>query len=116
MGGLWWVIKQWFTKLIKPSRLSGIICKIVYIHFCLLGVQFLVQFCVQFLKPQLNVQFRYLLPQLSLPQLLEDVVGKDTNECSKCYGDRSVADCKHVFYKFDMVFYIGEFDVVSGTN
>ena len=70
MGRLWWVIKQWFTKLIKPHKLYGIICKFVQILFCLLGAQFF----------ELQVQFRCLLPQLGVPQLLEDVIGKDTNE------------------------------------
>ena len=39
-----------------------------------------------------------------LPQLLEDVVGKDTNECYKCYGDRGVPNCKLISsWEFDMV-------------
>ena len=49
-----------------------------------------------------------------MPQLLEDVVCKNGNKCDKCYGDRSVANCKHIFNKFGMVFYVGEFDMVSG--
>ena len=59
---------------------SGIICKIAYILFCLLFVQFL--------EFQLHAQFRHL-PQLGVPQLVEDVVGEDPNECFKYYGDRS---------------------------
>ena len=61
------------------------------IHY-LLGVWFFVKFL------KLQVQFRHLLPQLGGPQLLEDVVGKDANECNKCYGDRGVADCKLVSF------------------
>ena len=40
-----------------------------------------------------QVQFRHLLPQLGVPRLLEGVVGKDANECYKCYGDRGVPIC-----------------------
>ena len=58
---------------------------IVWIIFCLLGFQFVVQF--------LELQFRHLFPQLGLPQSLGDVVGEDTNECYKCYDDRCVPNC-----------------------
>ena len=64
-----------------------IIYRIVRIIFCLLGFQFVVQFL------ELQVQFRHVLLQLGGPQLLEDVVGKDPNECHKCYGDRGVSNC-----------------------
>ena len=74
-------------KLIKPPRSYGIFVKILVIFF-LLGVQFLVQFL------ELQVQFRSLPPQLGVPQLLEDVVGKDANECYGSYGDRGVPNCK----------------------
>ena len=40
---------------------------------------------------ELVVQFRHLLPQLGGPQLQEDVVNKDANEC---YGDRGVPNSK----------------------
>ena len=76
MGGLWQVIKERFTKLIKPPSFYGIFCKILVMFF-LLGVQFLVQF--------LELQFRHLLLQLGLPQLLEDVVGKNANKCCDSY-------------------------------
>ena len=56
VGGLWWVIKQWFTKLIKLHRFREIIRKIIQTNiFCLLGAQFFVQFCVHFLEPQLHM-------------------------------------------------------------
>ena len=86
VGGLQQVIKQRFTKPIKPPIFCGI--KIVQVIFFLLGVQFVVQFL------ELKVHFRHLFPQLGLPQLLEDVVGKDANECCKCCGDRGVPNCK----------------------
>ena len=44
--------------------------------------------CVEFLEFQ--VQLRHPLPQLGVPQLLEDVVDKDPNKCCKCYRDRGV--------------------------
>jgi len=50
---------------IKVPTLCDITCMIV---FCLLGTQFLVQ---------LQVQFRHFLPQRSVPQLLEAVVGNN---------------------------------------
>ena len=85
MGGLWKFLKQWLTKLIKVSRFCAISCKILQIIFCLLcGL-------VQFLE--LQVQFRHLLPQLGVPQLLKYVVDKDPNKCCKLYGDRGVPNC-----------------------
>ena len=69
MGGLQQVFKPRFTKLMKVH-----VHRIVQIIHCLLGVQLFLE---------LQVQFRYLLPQLGVPQLLEDVVGKNANECCK---------------------------------
>ena len=51
---------------------------------------------VQFLK--LEVHFSHLLPQLGVPQLLEDVVGEDANQRHKCYGDRSVSHSNFVSF------------------
>ena len=62
-----WVVaglQAGFTELIKVCRFCGIVNRFVQIIHCLLGVQFL----------KLQVQFRHLLPQLGVPQLLEDVV------------------------------------------
>ena len=76
------IFKQRFTGLIEVciSHPGGII------HI----------WCVK-----IQVQFRHLLPQLGVPQLLKDVEGKDTNECNKCYGDGGVANCKLIsFCKF----------------
>ena len=66
------------------SLLCCYVDRIVQIVLCLL--------CVQFLEPK--CQFRSLLPQLSLTQLLEDVIGKDCNECYGRYRDRGVPNCK----------------------
>ena len=85
MGGLWQVIKQRFTEPIKPPRFCGIVDWVIFI---LLGVQFLVQYL------ELHVHFRHLLPQLGVPQLLEDVVDKDHNKCYDSYGDRGIPNCK----------------------
>ena len=74
VGGLQQVFKPRFTKLIKVHRFCRIIYRIVQIIHCLLVVQLLLE---------LQVQFRYLLSQLGVPQLLEDLVGKDANECCK---------------------------------
>ena len=84
MGGWKQVFKQRFTKLIKVCCI-GIVDRIVQIVLCLF---------VQFLEPKL--QFRHLLPQFSLPQLLEHVVSKNYNESYKCYCDRGVPNCKLV--------------------
>ena len=51
---------------------------------------------VQFLEFQ--VQFRNFLPQLGVPPLLEDVVGKDCNECYKSCGDRGIPNCKLISF------------------
>ena len=80
MGGWKQVFKPRFTKFIDVCCI-GIVHKIVQIVLCL--------FCVQFLEPKL--QFRSLLSQLSLPQLPEDVIGKDCNEGYGSYRDRG--DC-----------------------
>ena len=61
---------------------------IVQIIHCFSVVQFL----------EVEVHFRHILPQLGVPQLLEDVVGEDTNERHKCYGDRGVPHCKFVSF------------------
>ena len=93
VGGWKQVFKQRFTKLIKVCCI-GIFDRIVQIVLCLFGVQFLAHFCVQFLE--LQVEFRHLLPQLGVPQLLEYVVSKDCNESYECYCDRGVPNCKLV--------------------
>ena len=64
-----------------------------------IGLFTLFSFGVQFFKHK--VQFRHILPQLGVPQLLEDKVGKDSNECCKC---RSVTNCKLIsFCELDIV-------------
>ena len=50
----------------------------------------------------------HLLPELRMPQLLEDVVNEDCNECSKCYDDRGVPNCKLISFR--------EFDIVSAAS
>ena len=40
-------------------------------------------------------------------QLPEDVVGKDANECCKCYRDRGVPN---------MLISFGEFDMIGGST
>ena len=84
VGGVQQVFKPGFTKLIKVHRFCRIVYRIVQIIHHLLGVQFV----------KLQVQFRHLLPQLGVPHLLEDVVGKDGNKCCKYYDDRGVPNCK----------------------
>ena len=44
------------------------------------------------------VQFRNILPELSVSQLLEDVRGKNANQCWKCFGNRSVINCKLISF------------------
>ena len=95
VGGWKQVFKPWFTKLIKACCI-GIVHKIVQIVLCLFGVQFF--------EPKL--QLRHLLPQLSLPQLLEHVV--NCNESYKYYCDRGVPNCKLVSIYF--------VNVVSGST
>ena len=101
VGGLWQVFKPGFTKLIKVCRFCGINNRIFY---CLLGVQFL----------DLEVWFRHLLLQLGVPQLLEDVVGKDCNKCCKCCRNRGVTNCKLI--SFTVVFYIGDINIHGGST
>ena len=82
---LWEVLKQRFTESTKICNSHcGIVCRFIHnLH----GVW----------SVELHVQFRYLLPQCGEPQLLEDVVDKDTDECCKCYGNRDVPNCKLIF-------------------
>ena len=68
VGGLQQVFKPRFTKLIKVHRFCGIV---YWIFCCLLGIQFL----------EFQVEFKNLLPQFGLPNLLEDVIGKYPNKC-----------------------------------
>ena len=42
-------------------------------------------------------------PQLSVLHLLEDVVGKDANECYECYGNGSVSNCRLIFLRANMI-------------
>ena len=64
-----------------------------------IGLFTLFLFGVQFFKHQ--VQFRHLLPQLGVSQLLEDMVGEDASECCEC---RSVTNCKLIsFCELDIV-------------
>ena len=79
--GLWEVLKQRFTKSTKLCFCCKIVCRFIR---SLLDIS----------SVGLHVEFRHLLPQFGGPQLLEDVVGKDANECCKCYGDRGVPNCK----------------------
>ena len=98
MGRLEQVFKPRFTQLIIIFRLCQIISRIVQIIHCLLGVQFL----------ELQVQFRHLLPQLGVPQLLKYVVDKDPNKCCKCYGDRGEPNC--------MLISSGVIDMIGGSS
>ena len=97
VGGQWKVFKQRFTKLIKVWY-HRIVDRIVQIIYCFVVVQFL----------EFKVQFRHLLPQLSVPHLLEDMVGEDPNECHKCYDDRCVPKYKFVTFR--------EFNIISGNS
>ena len=74
---LWLFIKKRFTKLVVFFGFHEVVDRVLRnIH--------------SLIKIELQFQFRHLLPQLGVPHLLEDVVGKDTNACQKCYGDRGV--------------------------
>ena len=75
------VLKQRFTKSTKVLFCCKIVCWFIRNFHNVSSVE-------------LQVQFRHLLPQLDVSQLLEDVVGKDANECYKCYGNRSVPNSK----------------------
>ena len=79
--GLWQVLKQRFTKTTKVLFCCKIVCRYIRNFHNVSSVE-------------LQVQFRHLLPQLGVSQLLEDVVGKNANEGCNCYGDRSVPNSK----------------------
>ena len=71
VGGRKQIFKPRFTKLVKV-RYHGFVVRIILSFFH--SVQF----------PELKVQFRHLLPEVGVPQLLKDVVSKDHNECCRC--------------------------------
>ena len=79
--GLWEILKQRFTKSTKICLCCKIICRFICNFYNVWSVE-------------LQVQFRHLLPQLDVPQLLDDVVGEDANEGCKCYGDTGVPNSK----------------------
>ena len=85
----------WVQILVLPETLRNAASQIFEIVYRvvnpLLGFQFLELMSFMF-------SFWKLLPQFGVPQLLEDVVGKDANECHKCYGNRSVSNCKLISF------------------
>ena len=84
--------------MIKVCIFYTIVCGIVQIISSLLDIWSL----------ELQVQLAKSFTQLDVPQLLEDMVGKNENECKKCNGNRGVPNCKMISsYTTAMV---------SGTN
>ena len=71
----WEALKQRFTE---STKICNFHCRIV----------------CRFIRNLYDVWSVNFLPQFGVPQLLEDVVGQDANECGKCYGDRGVPNCK----------------------
>ena len=78
---LWQTLKQRLTKSTKICFRWKIVCRFIRNLYGVWPVE-------------LQVQFRHLPRQFGVPQLLEDVVGKDPNECYKCNGDRRVPNSK----------------------
>ena len=81
------VLKKRFTKLVVAFDFCYIVDRVLKSIHSLIRIELLNQF-----------QFRNLLPQLGVSQLLEDVVGEDANECYKCYGDRGAPSCKLISF------------------